>query len=227
MDSPQPTKSSPIRSSMWAILFQVISAEWVQVLLQAWQLLQKITTERAIGLYDVLDFEHTLELCDGAGKKAIYHKRETIKLLQDYVAAYTDSAWGRGQIFAAYRCSPGVAVDRYQSGHKYYVLISLREVKRRGDTLRIGIDRTVKNGFDVSTGWSETQVSHRTHHFRTVVIFPKERLPQGLWLIEANRNRTTPLGDDHIEILPDGRHKVTWETPKPKLFETYTLKWTW
>jgi hypothetical protein len=212
---------------LWPLAFRVLNSDWATVILQAWQLLQSISTERRIGLYEVLNFEHTLELCDAQGKKAIYHKRETVRLLQDYVATYLDQAWGRGEIFADYQCSPGVAVDRYRCGHKHCVLLSLREAMRRGDILRISIDRTVRNGFDLDTGWSETVVRHRTHRFQIAVIFPKQRLPHRVSLIQVNQNHTTSLGEANTELLPDGRHRVFWETEKPKLFETYTLKWTW
>jgi hypothetical protein len=212
---------------LWTLGFRLISSDWASVVLQVWQLLQKISTERRIGLYEVLDFEHTLELCDAEGKKAIFHKRETIRWLQDYVATYLDEAWGRGEIFAAYQCSPGVPVDRYDYGHKTCVLISLREAMRRGDILRISIDRTVRNGFDVNPGWSETVVRHRTHRFQTAVIFPKKRPPQQVFLIQVNQNRTIPLGEANAEVMPDGRRRVFWEATNPKLFETYTLKWTW
>jgi len=227
MPQPQITQASNDTNRLWSLLFRVVSSDWASVILQAWQLVQKIAAERKVGLYEVLDFEHTLELCDAKGKKAIFHKRETIRFLQDYAATYLDEAWGRGKIFADYQCSPGVAVDRYHYGHKTCVLISFREVMRRSDTLRICIDRTVRDGFDLNPGWSETVVRHRTHRFQTAVIFPKKRLPQRVSLIQVNQNRTTPLGEAHTEVLADGRHKVFWETTNPRLFETYTLKWTW
>ncbi len=222
--NPQP---QPNRDRLWNLAFRLANSDWATILLQGWELLQKIRTERTIGLYEVLDFEHTLELCDPQGKEAVYHKRETVRLLQDYVAAYVDQVWGRGEIFADYRCHPGKPVDRYRCGHKTCVLISLRESVRRGDILRIAIDRTVRDSFDLDTGWSETVVRHRTHRFYIAVIFPPERLPREVVLLQVNQNRTTSLGENHTEILPDGRHRVFWETTKPKLFEVYTLKWTW
>jgi hypothetical protein len=212
---------------LWSGVFRLLNSNWTTVALQGWELLQKIRTERTIGLYEVLDFEHTLELCDPKGKRAIYHKRETVRLLQDYVAAYVDHVWGRGEIFADYRCSPGKPVDRYRCGHEHCVLISLRQAMRRGDTLRIAIDRTVRDGFDLDTGWSETVVRHRTHRFQTAVLFPQDRPPKRVTLLQVNQNRTIPLGDTHTETLPDGRHRVSWQTTNPKLFEVYTLQWTW
>ncbi len=220
---PPPTRAD----RLWNLVFRVLSSDWAALILQAWELVRAISVERATGLYEVLDFEHTLELCDAKGKKAIFHKRATVRLLQDYVAAYVDQAWGKGKIFADYDCSPGVPVDRYRCGHKTCVLISLREAHRRGDILRIRIDRTVRNGFDLDTNWSETVVRHRTHRFQIAVVFPAERPPRRIALLQVNQNRTTPLGAAHTEVLPDGRHRVFWVTTKPRLFETYTLKWTW
>ena len=172
------------RNRFWSTLFGLINSDLLALILEAWQLLRKVSGERAVGLYEVLDFEHTLELCDAKGKKAIDRKRETVRLLQDHVSAYVDQVWGRGEIFADYRCSLGVPVDRYRDGKYWCVLISLREVRRRGDTLRISIDRTVKNGFPHQTDLVDTVVRHRTRRFRMAVIFPKERPPHEAALVE-------------------------------------------
>jgi hypothetical protein len=212
---------------IWSLVFDLINSDAIKLVVDVVKLMRSVTVEQADGLYEVLDFDHTLELRDTKGEVAVYHKRETVKLLQDHVAAYLDQAWGRGEIFADYQCSPGTPVDRYRCGRWTCTLISLREVRRRGEVLRISIDRTVKNGFDLKTGWSETIVRHKTRRFRIAVIFPAKRLPTSVDLVEVNGNRTTPLGERNVEEMPDGRRKVFWETQKPKLFETYVLKWAW
>lgn len=212
---------------LWNSILGLVNSDTLQLLLEGLRLVKAMSQEKASGLYEVLDFEHTLELCDPLGQQAIFHKRATVRLLQDHVAAYVDQAWGKGEIFADYRVSPGVPVDRYRYGHKYYVLISLREIKRRGDILHLVIDRTVHDGFNVKTGWSETAVNHSTKQFRLGIVFPANRPPQRVTLIEANRNAQTALGEDHRVSLPDGRIEVSWETSRPHLFETYTLRWTW
>lgn len=223
-----PRRSVPnALKQLWGLIFGLLSSDSLKLVIDAVQLFRSMVHEQAEGLYEVLEFEHTLELCDAQGHKAIYHKRETVRLLQDHVAAYVDQAWGRGEIFAEYRCSPGTPVDHYRCGHRHCVLISLREIKRRGDEFRIAIDRTILNGFDVETGWSETMVRHKTRQFRIAVVFPVERSPKNVELVEVNRNRTTHLGATNTQTLPDGRREVYWETEKPTLFETYTLKWTW
>jgi hypothetical protein len=205
MSSPRVFKPSNSDYRLWLLLFRFISSDWTKAALQAWDLLKKISSERTVGLYEVLDFDHTLELCDLGGKKAIYHKRETVRFLQDFVTAYQDQAWGLGNIFADYKCSPGAMVDRYRDGHKYRVLISLRETKRRDEIMRIRIDHTVHNGFTDPEGWSETEITHRTKHLRTSVTFPKTRHCKKATLIEENADRSTPHGPSNIEPLPDGR----------------------
>jgi hypothetical protein len=227
MPTPLGIQPTNIDNGAWSFLFRLISSDWAALILQAWRLLKTITTEQTIGLFEVLDFELTLELCDTQGKKAIYRKRETVRFLQDFVTAYEDQAWGIGQIFADYKCSPGVPVDRYRDGHKYKVLISLRETKRRGEVMQISIDRTVRDGFVVSEGWSETDVSHRMKRLRIGVTFPKARCCQKIGIIEKNAGHVTPLEIAKAELLPDGRQRIVWETTKPVLFETYALKWIW
>ena len=77
--NPQPQTD---RNRLWNIMFRLVNSDWVTVVFQGWELLQNIRTERTVGLYEVLDFEHTLELCDADGEKAIYRKRETVRLLR-------------------------------------------------------------------------------------------------------------------------------------------------
>lgn len=213
--------------SLWNLAFRLITSDWAKVILQGWQLLNKIFAEEAVGLYEVLDFEHELELLDPHGHAAIYRKRETVRFLQDFVTAYQDQAWGLGNVFAEYKCSPGTPVDRYRDGHKWRVLISLRETKRRGETMKISIDRTVRGSFKGTTGWSETEISHRTRRFIASVTFPKSRPSKTAHLIEQNAGRVTPIKPGNIQFLPDGRQRIFFESRKPVLFETYTLKWTW
>lgn len=227
MPAPSNRLSNSQLKKVWSLIFEFFSADTVKLIIDSIDLLRSLIHERSDGLYEVLDFDHTLELCDANGQTAIYHKRETVRLLQDHVAAYLDQAWGQGEIFADYQCSPGKPVDRYRCGYRYCTLISLRQVHRRGDVLRLAIDRTVHNGFNVNVGWSETTVRHKTHRFCIAVIFPSDRLPKRTDLHQVNSNRTTPLSSANTEVLPDGRWRVFWETKKPKLFETYTLKWAW
>jgi hypothetical protein len=178
------------------------------------------------GLYEVLDYESTLELEDRAGKKATFKKREKVRDLQDNVIAYQDQACGDGEILLNYRCTPGTPVDRYRSGYKTYILISRREVKDKGDVDEFNIGWSIRQGFLRRTGYWETHVTHRTRHLRVNVIFPKSRPPQRAALIESNRQRTGSLAR-RTRVLPDGRWLVTCETSHPRLYEKYVLQWEW
>lgn len=182
---------------------------------------------RPVGVYEVLDYEAQLALCDPKGKRAIYIKRQRVRFLHDDVIAFQDQAFGDGDIFAEYKCSPGIPVDRYQEGYRYRILISLRQTKNRGDIEEFHIERHIRNGFVKSEGSFQTNVDHKTSKLALRLIFPHERKPFDVLLVEQRTGRTTALGADHIRRLPDRNWSVAWEKEKPRLFESYILRWKW
>ncbi|MCB9436472.1 MAG: hypothetical protein H6673_05685 [Anaerolineales bacterium] len=183
--------------------------------------------QRSRSLYEVLSCEVTLGLVDVKGREAIYRKVQKVRFLQDHVIAYEDQAWGDGKLFADYKCSPGIPVDRYQDGNRWRVLISLRESKSRGDVEEFHIRRKIEEGFTKPVEYLHTRIDHPTHLLVIRVVFPAQRLPRRIILIEQNASRTTELGIAHIQTLPDKRQMVEWETKRPRRFEMYTLRWEW
>ena len=181
----------------------------------------------AKGLYEVLSYHCNLEIHDKSGDQATYSKKQKVRFLQNNILAYQDQAWGDGESFADYQCSPGIPVDRYQDGNIWRILISLREVKSRGDVSTFHIERKIKDGFPGSTEYLQTKIDHATRYLEMSVVFPKQRPPRRFLLQQTNANRTKPLSNNHIHQLPDKRIKVTWSTKKPQLFEMYTLRWEW
>lgn len=190
--------------------------------------LQRIPVIKSLpGMYEVLDYRAQLALQDKRGSVAVYSKRQTVRFLQDNVIAFQDQAWGDGEIFAEYHCSPGVEVDRYRDGHRYNILISLRETKHRDDQLTFHIQRKIKDGFTQEVEEFQTEVDHRTRQMRLSVVFPATRLPTSVKLIEQNTKRNQDLDSRHRHILPDGKHEYVWETDKPRLYEAYIIRWVW
>jgi hypothetical protein len=179
------------------------------------------------GLYQVLDYETTLELMDARGYRASVLKREKIRYLQNNTVAFQDQAWGDGKILVDYECSPGVPVDRYRSGFKTHILISLREVKSKDDIDEFCIRWKILKGFLKKDGFWSTEISHDTLHIKNQVIFPKTRLPKRMAVLEKNRQRTLILGSEAFSQLPDGRCVVTWEKTNPDLYEHYVMSWVW
>jgi len=206
----------------------MLKIPWPEVLANAWKygrkLLRGMSSE---GMYEVLEYESTLEILNHQGTKACFKKRKKVRYLQDNIIAFHDYAWGDGDILKSYQCAPGKKVDQYRVGYKTYVLISLREVKSRGDIDEFNIQWDIKNGFLVPDYFWDTDISHRTKRIRTSVIFPKVRHPMRVSLIESNHRRTHVLGKDNKKLLPDGRLRVTWDKENPRLYEHYLMKWRW
>jgi len=206
----------------------LLSVSWLEILPDlarvARFLWEKLTES---GMYEVLDYESTLELLDKTGRQARFSKREEVRYLQNNIIAYQDQSWGDGQILIGYRCSPGKLVDLYRPGNKTYLLISLREIRNRGDIDRFNIEWRIRNGFKRKTELWETGVGHRTRRLRIQVVFPKDRPPIQAWLVEEVRRRKHLLGEEAKVRLPDGRWQVSWKTRWPQMNEQYQLHWSW
>ena len=206
----------------------IFSIPWLDILVDVWEFGRKIwqgmTDE---GMYEVLDYESTLELLDKNGRKAQFEKQERVRYLQNNIIAYQDQAWGDGELLVDYQCSPGTVVDQYRPGRKTYLLLSLREMKERGDVDEFHITWKMRNSFLRQREQWDTEVRHRTKRMLIQVIFPNSRPPKRVWLIEYMRRRTSPLPPNYVQQLPDKRCLVKWEIEKPRLHEEYTLKWEW
>lgn len=178
-------------------------------------------------LYEVLEHHVRLEIHDADGERASYHKRQKVRFLQNNVIAFQDQAWGDGEIFIDYKCSPGVPVDRYREGHRYRILISLRETKKRGEVEEFHIQRKIKHGFLQPIEELQTEIDHKTQAIAFTLIFPKTRWAKRVFVIEQNRAQTKPLNTECFQTLPDGRLQVQWSMSYPKRFEAYILRWEW
>jgi len=215
-------------SSTSMIAKLMLTIPWPEILGSTWKygkrLFRGLSHE---GMYEVLEYESTLELLDKKGAKARFKKRKKVRYLQDNIIAFHDYAWGDGDILKAYQCTPGKKVDQYRSGYKTYTLISLREVKSREDVDEFNIQWDMKNSFLLPDYFWDTDISHRTKEIKINIIFPKERHPKRVILFETNLHQTTVLGHKYKKVLPDGRLRVTWEKKKPRLYEHYLMKWDW
>lgn len=212
-------------SRLTAIL---LGLPWVEVAAEAWKLGRK--TLRGLsneGMYEVLEYESTLELRDAKGKDATFSKRMKVRYQQDDIIAFQDYGWGEGKAIQNYQSSPGVPVDKYKVGYKTYVLLSLREVKNKGDMDEFHIRWGITNGFQTANESWETEISTRMHRVQIHIIFPESRPPDKVIGVEHNVRESRQFHNRAKRRLPDGRWRVTWEIEKPRLFERYVIKWEW
>ena len=206
----------------------LLDLPWIEIIGELWKIGKKAIQGMANeGIYETLEYESTLEILDRKGTKATFSKRKKIRYLQDSIIAYQDYGWGDGEILLNYHTSRGKAVDRYRSGYKTYILLSLREVKNKGDTDEFNIQWDIRHGFLTEDGYWSTDICHRTKNVKVNIVFPKTRPPLHLSIEESNRQRTRSLGPTAKKQLPDGRWRITWEMNKPKLYEIYVLRWIW
>ncbi len=179
------------------------------------------------GMYQVVEYKSILELMDTKGYRARFSKRERVRFLQNNIIAFQDQAWGDGKILLNYSCTPGKPVDQYRLGYKTLILISLHEVKCRGDEGEFKIKWNIHKGFLLKTGFWGTEINHDISQVKTQIIFPAARPPKRVTVQEKNRGRTILLTAENAQELPDGRWLITWEKSKPVLHEQYIMSWEW
>ena len=210
------------------IATEALKLPWVEILAEGWRLTARLWNGLAHeGIYDVLEYECTLELLNKKGSRAKLHKRKKIRYAQNNIVAYQDWAWADGEYPLNYQCSPGTPVDFYRPANQTLILIALRQTKQRGEVDEFNINWEIKDGFIRPDEQWETDIDHRTKRFTTRIILPKSRPPKQAWLIKKRQQSTMQLDHNHISKLADGRWQIEWKTNKPRLYESYILKWEW
>ena len=226
MQTGHETKNSP--GLLLRKVLSGFSTDWLVLLFDFYQTLRRwVVSQQPKGLYEILEYDATLELLDNTGHTATFHKRQKVRFLQSNIIAFEDYAWGEGKIFHTYSVEPGTAVDFYQEGDRWNVLISLRETKQSGDVEDFRIDRTVIDGFTNAEEWQQVEIRHYTHRVNIGVIFPGDRHCRQAQILQRSRKQATVLGAEHFHLLPDGRQLVSWETKNVHPLEIFTLRWQW
>lgn len=215
----------PMEIARLISLFKLFSAiDWLKLKPIISHFLQWHSSKSA---YQVLNNRIQLEILDEKGKVASFQKRKSVRFLQNETFAFLDTVWGDGDICVEYQCSPGKAVDFYEEGYRQRVLIALHEMKQRGNTETFYIERKIYDGYREPDGYLQTDITYPTRHLEIVIIFPKQRYPSSMLLMEKNTKKTVHLPYANFQHLPDGRRQVTWQKKYPKLHESYILSWHW
>ncbi len=210
------------------LLSLLFSLPWLNILAEIYRVGRKLWQGMADeGMYEVLEYESTVELHDTAGKVATYRKRQRIRYLQNHIIAFQDQIWSDGVSPIDYQCSPGVVVDRYRPAQTTILLISLCGVRMKGDVNVFESRCRIHNGFVRDDELWQTSINHRMHVATIHIVFPQERPPQKVWGTEELTKRRHSLASSTKRQLPDGRWRITWQIRKPRLNERYNLHWRW
>lgn len=74
------------------LVIQLIDAGLVDTIGKLFSLMRRYGHPVHQGVYEVLEHKMSLELCDPKGRKAVVHKRQRVRFLQDNLIAYQDMA---------------------------------------------------------------------------------------------------------------------------------------
>ena len=124
MDDARPSTSPSAWGKFISKLLGSLTPQWIALILDLVQnLRQTIAQRQPKGMYEMVAYDARLELLDGRGELATFSKRQRVRFLQDNIISFQDHAWGEGDIFTDYDCSPGVVADRYQAGDRWNILM--------------------------------------------------------------------------------------------------------
>jgi tetratricopeptide (TPR) repeat protein len=179
--------------------------------------------------YEVLEQHHEFDIARPDGSLVIHRKRLRLRYLNE-VISIVDYAWGDGDLFARYSCSPGRVVDRFVSEGELWVLISLGAPRKRGDEEEITLQRTIKDGFMGAQEWVDVEALE-SRRITVSVVFPPGRPPlrakftrRAGDLFRRPSERDQPLVAD--EVVGE-RHYVKAEVRNPPREARFRLGWEW
>ncbi len=176
-------------------------------------------------IYEVLDYEATLELTDQEGRDAIFVKKERVRFLQDGISTFEEYGWGNGIPFSAHEVHPGSFARRQLVGPRLRSTVKLPHAYRKGEELTVSVERAIKNGFiSPSECWLEAELYHPTHRLSLKIILPPERPVRSARLVRPGVPGSRALP---VRGLPDGRQCISYADPDPSQGQRYTLVWDW
>lgn len=182
--------------------------------------------ERFGGAYEVLESHVKWTVQDDRGAEVEMERQSRLRFLQNEVIAISDFAWPQTQAIKSYSCSPGIKVDQFPHADKLQFVISLRDVKHRGDEQTYTFRRVLVDQFLAKTEWVGVDVRDPTGTLTMKVVLPSSRPATKAW----GRVRSKPKHKHDVTItnLPGGNQQLEYSPqPRPKLNEAYYIEWEW
>lgn len=184
-----------------------------------------IVGERFKSPYEIIDEQHEWDIVNPSGALVIHRKKMRLRFLQDNVATVYENIWGDGRCHWLH-CDPGVFVDEFKTAGKVFKLISLREIRGRGDEQDFAVSCEWRDAFTSEAEWVQVQTGHPTNTLTIRIIFPAGRPSRRVTVNRTSDPNARVLSVDHFEEV-SGRQVVTWSPNRPKAGETHTVRWVW
>ncbi len=153
-----------------AIQSPIVSPKIYNLIFSSPQLRDQVLPEGLfVSPYEVLDYKAVLTLNDPHGNEATFSREETVRFLQNGVAAILDHAWGDGVLLTNYSNSVGQLMDSFKDQGCRHLVIGLKRAMAKGETLRFRVERKSAVAFGGDREWVETKVDHPIRRISRVV----------------------------------------------------------
>jgi hypothetical protein len=174
--------------------------------------------------YRALSEDHRWEFVHPDGSLVTHRKRMDVRFLHD-VMAVTDVISGKDAQLSRYTCEPGRVVDRFGTGDQTWVLVSLGDVRHRGDRATLTFSRVLRDAFVGRDEFVDVSPTVRARALSLELVFPADRPPVEVLLVKRRR------GGEHSQPLPldeiAGRIVVRHTIGRPRNGTSYRIAWRW
>ena len=175
--------------------------------------------------YEVLDSRMVWEIHATDGSKCSFSRQNEIRFLQNEVMVLSDRVWPANADIKDFKYFPGEVVDSFIDGDNRQFIISLRESKNRGETMRVESSRSVYDSFLAPSEWVAMDVSRPTGSLTMTVVLPDGRPPTKAWgKVRSNAARHHPLVPT---MRSDKRTQLERFIKRPRRGEAYYICWEW
>ncbi len=175
--------------------------------------------------FAVIDYLAQWTIEEPDGHDVVYLRRLKVRVLRNNTYAMRDQVWGDGTIGPA-QADPGRVCDEFSDDDgRRTAVISLGEVKHRGDTGTYSVTRRIEGVFAEDPCFVQVEALADTRRLEIRVVFPRQRPPDSAsFTRQRARHRREPLT---IKGRPDGRQEVSKVVTHPARDELLTLSWQW
>lgn len=196
----------------------------LQVLLYRTSVLAKLGRNYETLVYD---WEWDIDASDGS--HAVCNRTLGVRYLSDTRAIAEMVASNATDPFAGFQCSPGTLVHQYEDTGQKWGLISLGDVRKRGQTETFNIRRELTDVFtDPTVEWVFVEWQSLTHNVNIKVVLPPGRAVKRAWLEQASSGKRTELTDARgIEEAAGRKHLVYRGKPNLRRPDRLTIRWEW
>lgn len=199
----------------------LLVASAIALALAAWLVLELLLRTTSGPGYDVTRVEHRWDFVHPDGSLVIHRRRMRLRFVRSVISV-TDVVSDPLDQVSPYVCRPGRVVDRFPVGGETWVLVSLGELRRRGQEETLEFSHSLRDAFRGNHGTVQAMVPEGTRRLVLELVFPRDRGPEK---VSCRFGKGAPQPPEVDEL--DGRRILRWDFERVRAGASCAVQWSW